>query len=84
MQILGPAATTTQTNPTPATETTSSSSSSTSPTDQVSNESTFLKLLMAQVQNQNPLNPQDPSQFVGEMVQFNQLQQLLGINQGSY
>ncbi len=83
MQILGPAATTaTQTSPAPAAGTSSGSSSLTSPTDQLTNETTFLKLLMAQVQNQDPLNPSDPTQFVGQLVQFSQLEQLLGINQG--
>ncbi|HEX4595258.1 MAG TPA: flagellar hook capping FlgD N-terminal domain-containing protein [Bryobacteraceae bacterium] len=68
---------TTATTPTPP-------SSSTSPLapDQLANESTFLKLLMAQVQNQDPMNPADSTQFVGQLVQFSQLEQLLGINQG--
>ena len=50
--------------------------------DQLANENTFLKLLMAQVQNQDPLNPTDGTQFIGQLVQFSQLEQLLGINQG--
>jgi flagellar basal-body rod modification protein FlgD len=50
--------------------------------DQLANESTFLKLLMAQVQNQDPMNPTDSTQFIGQLVQFSQLEQLLGINQG--
>ena len=68
----------------PATPTTPTSSSSTSPLapDQLANESTFLKLLMAQVRNQDPLNPTDSTQFIGQLVQFSQLEQLLGINQG--
>lgn len=62
----------------------SSPSASTNPLapDQLANESTFLKLLMAQVQNQDPLNPTDSTQFIGQLVQFSQLEQLLGINQG--
>src|SRR5579862_3557662 len=88
MQLL-PAATTdpTQTS-TPTTSGTTSSStssssiSSASSTDSLANESTFLQLLMAQVQNQDPTNPADPAQFVGELVSFSQLEQLLGINQG--
>jgi flagellar basal-body rod modification protein FlgD len=82
MHILGPAATTTPTSPTSAAGTSIGPSSLTSPTDQLSDPTTFLKLLVAQVQNQNPLNPADPTQFVGQLVQFNQLEQLLGINQG--
>jgi flagellar basal-body rod modification protein FlgD len=39
-------------------------------------------LLVAQIQNQDPLNPTDSIQFVGQLVQFSQLEQLLSINQG--
>jgi flagellar basal-body rod modification protein FlgD len=38
--------------------------------------------LVAQIQNQDPLNPTDSIQFVGQLVQFSQLEQLLSINQG--
>jgi flagellar basal-body rod modification protein FlgD len=65
---------------------TSSSSSASSAlagaTDQLTKESTFLQLLVAQIKNQDPLNPTDSIQFVGQLVQFSQLEQLLGINQG--
>jgi flagellar basal-body rod modification protein FlgD len=37
---------------------------------------------VAQVKNQDPLNPTDSIQFVGQLVSFSQLEQLLGINQG--
>ena len=36
----------------------------------------FLKLLVAQLQNQDPLNPQQPDQFVSELAQFTQVEQL--------
>lgn len=45
------------------------------------NESTFLTLLVAQMKNQDPLNPTDSTQFVGELAQFSSLEQLMGINQ---
>lgn len=48
----------------------------------IANETTFLHLLVAQIQNQDPLNPTDSVQFVGQLVQFSQLEQLLGINSG--
>ena len=85
MQILSPAATAnpTQTGAAPTTGTTGGTSSSpTSPTDQLTSESTFLKILVSQIQNQDPLNPADPTQFIGQLVSFSQLEQLLGINQG--
>ena len=48
---------------------------------QLTNENTFLQLLVAQIQNQDPLNPTDSVQFVGQLVSFSQLEQLLNINQ---
>lgn len=66
-----------------ATSTTpAASSTGTNPTSSLTNESTFLQLLMAQVQNQDPMNPTDSTQFVGQLVSFSQLEQLLSINQG--
>jgi flagellar basal-body rod modification protein FlgD len=41
-------------------------------------EDTFLQLLIAQLQNQNPLSPTDPTQFVAELAQFSTLE---GVNQ---
>ena len=48
---------------------------------QLTNESTFLQLLVAQIKNQDPMNPTDSIQFVGQLVSFSQLEQLLSINQ---
>ena len=41
----------------------------------------FLQLLVAQLKYQDPTSPQDPTQFVGELAQFSQLEQTLGIRQ---
>lgn len=38
-------------------------------------ESTFLQLLVAQLKNQDPTQPQDPTAFVSELAQFNEVQQ---------
>jgi flagellar basal-body rod modification protein FlgD len=67
---------------TSGTSTSGAASDSTSLPDQLTSESTFLNLLVAQIQNQDPLNPTDSIQFVGQLVQFSQLEQLLSINQG--
>ncbi len=40
----------------------------------------FLQLLTAQLKNQSPLNPVDPTQFTDQLVQFNMLGQLTQIN----
>jgi flagellar basal-body rod modification protein FlgD len=89
MQILGTLATNaTQANPTqsnPAAAAGTSSGTTTPPANtpnQLTSESTFLQLLVSQIKNQDPLNPTDSIQFVGQLVQFSQLEQLLGINKG--
>jgi flagellar hook assembly protein FlgD len=40
----------------------------------------FLKLLVAQIKNQDPLNPSDGAQFVAQLAQFTQLEQTLGMS----
>ena len=44
-------------------------------------DSTFMKLLITQLQNQDPTQPMDPSAFVSQLVQVNSLDQLTQINQ---
>ncbi len=39
----------------------------------------FLKLLVAQLQNQDPMNPSDPTEFTAQLAQFSQLEQLTNI-----
>jgi flagellar basal-body rod modification protein FlgD len=43
-------------------------------------EDDFLKLLIAQLQNQDPLQPMDNQQFAVQLATFNSLEQLIGIN----
>jgi flagellar basal-body rod modification protein FlgD len=40
----------------------------------------FLKLLVAQLQNQDPMNPVDNQQFVAQLATFSSLEQLVSIN----
>lgn len=42
--------------------------------------SMFLKLLVTQLQHQDPTKPQDDTQFIAELAQFASLEQLTGIN----
>ncbi len=46
-----------------------------------STDSMFMQILTAQLQNQSPLDPVDPSQFTDQLVEFNMLDQLSQINQ---
>jgi flagellar basal-body rod modification protein FlgD len=39
----------------------------------------FLQLLVSQLQNQDPLNPADSTQFVSELAQFSELEQVIAI-----
>ncbi len=40
----------------------------------------FLTMLVAQLENQDPLNPQDGSEFSAQLAQFSQLEQLMSLN----
>jgi flagellar basal-body rod modification protein FlgD len=40
----------------------------------------FLKLLVTQMENQDPLNPSDPTAFTAQLAQFSSLEQLTNIN----
>jgi len=44
-----------------------------------SNEQMFLQLLVSQLKNQDPLNPVDGTQFVSQLSQFSELEQLIAI-----
>jgi len=59
---------------------TSSHSSTGLPSSQGLNNM-FLQLLVAQLQNQSPLNPMDPTQFVGQLAQFSELSEVTQIDQ---
>jgi flagellar basal-body rod modification protein FlgD len=84
MQLFGPSAitNTAQAQAQAASGSSSSGSSSASSVSSLTSEQTFLQLLVAQIQNQDPLNPTDSIQFVGQLVQYSELEQLMGINQG--
>src|SRR5450631_2890848 len=68
-------------NSTPST-TSNSTTPATSPSiDGLATENTFLQLLVAQIKNQDPTNPTDSVQFLTQLAQFSQLEQLIGIRQ---
>ena len=49
--------------------------------NQAMGKDAFLKLLVAQIRHQDPLKPQDSTQFVAELAQFSSLEQTMGINE---
>lgn len=56
------------------------SATSASKKNEVSKED-FLKLLISQLQNQDPLKPLDNQEFAQQLATFNSLEQLIGVNQ---
>ncbi len=49
------------------------------PAGALAQRETFLKLLVAQIRNQNPLEPADAIQFVTQLAQFSELEQMIQI-----
>ena len=41
----------------------------------------FLKILMAQLQNQDPLNPMKDTEFISQLANFSSLEQMIGIRE---
>lgn len=73
----------TPTDPTGAAGSTGSpSASSTLPTDQMGKD-TFLKLMVTQLRNQDPMNPTDSTQFLAQTAQFTSLEKLEEVAQQS-
>ena len=58
---------------------TNKSTSSTASAAQVS-KSEFLELLVAQLKNQDPMNPINNEQFLTQLATFSSLEQLISIN----
>jgi flagellar basal-body rod modification protein FlgD len=56
-----------------------SSTSSASSTKAIGKDE-FMKLLLAQLKNQNPLNPMDGTDFAAQLAQFSSLEQLSNLN----
>ena len=58
-----------------ATNTTSANASGSVSSNNMGSTNLFLQLLVAQMKNQDPTKPQDPTQMVTQLAQFNTLQQ---------
>ena len=58
-----------------------SSNTSQNSMNSMGNTSTFLSLLVAQLQNQDPTNPVDGTTFVTQLAEFNNVEQSLAMRQ---
>lgn len=58
--------------------TTSTSTSGTNGMD----KDAFMKILITQMQNQDPTKPMDDTQFISQMAQFSSLEQMTNVNTG--
>ncbi|HVY87851.1 MAG TPA: flagellar hook capping FlgD N-terminal domain-containing protein [Hyphomonadaceae bacterium] len=60
--------------------TTTGSTAADSQTELAGNFDTFLKILTSQIQNQDPLQPMDSTQFTQQLVQFSGVEQQIKVN----
>ncbi len=51
-------------------------------TDRALDKDAFLKLMVTQMQYQDPLDPQDNSEYVAELAQFSALEQMTNVSDG--
>ena len=79
LQMLHPAAQAASTPATSSSSSATSSSSSSSSAPGVDLTQTFLQLLSVQLENQSPMNPVDPNQFVTQLATFDSLGELTQI-----
>ena len=65
----------------PTAGTTGSTTSTSSQNSLGDMDTTFMNLLITELQSQDPTAPMDATQMVGQMISLNQLDQLISINQ---
>lgn len=68
-------------NPISALNTGSSAATTSTANTSGTEKNMFMTLLVAQLKNQDPLQPQDGTAFIAQLAQFNSLDQLMAIRQ---
>jgi len=63
-------------NPVSATPPATSAPAASTGTDSLTDPNTFLKLLVAELKYQDPLNPADPNQYLAQTAQFSMVQKI--------
>jgi flagellar basal-body rod modification protein FlgD len=58
----------------------SGKSTATGDSGNIGNQQTFMKLMIAQLNNQDPLSPQDNGEFVAQLAQFSSLEGIQNLN----
>ena len=66
----------------PATQNGPSSQNALTGSSELVSSTQFLELLVAQLENQNPFEPQEGTEFVSQLAEFASLEQLTSVNQG--
>lgn len=64
-----------------ATSTTTASTSTATTNDISEDKEAFLKILLTQLENQNPLDPVDTTEFTNQLVAYSSLEQLMTMNE---
>src|SRR5581483_2605018 len=59
----------------------SSTATARDPVDPLTDKQTFITLLVAQLKNQDPLNPTDGVQFLSQLTEISSVEQLVDIRQ---
>ena len=67
-------------NSTAYTEYINSTTSSKTSASETLGKDAFLKILVAQMQNQDPLNPMEDQDYIAQLAQFNSVEQMINLN----